>query len=784
MSEKAKGFKRNDHTTSNVEASRDQDPAEAKKSEAIQIAVHSGSIIEPLLLVINGMRITVKDGVATIETYNKGVEHSGSKGQTVIGSVVVGDGAVVNGNISQSSTNRAPDTKSTRPNPTENTKQEISNKNSANPNQVIENPNNTPNQDIPTPYLETPANSEQIEKSENADEIRAQIIKNEILIDSYSNPEAMIRETENAFEQEVEDLQKEYSEALLSATSWEGVREVLDSIYERRDKALNEKNKFISQLQSLRSKPQESVENERIEEGQDDLTNEENFPYNQRPPKRLFDRIKGGFKKVNSAIRAVVTYPNRPIKFEKFVNHDGKQYWDDSTFDKIKNSVRRLTGRAKGFEYDELNNAINDQQEMGVDDTLIDDQFIQDDNYQFEDEGTESRPTTETQPPQTPLNPDQSSDNAQNPTTEQTKNQTKDHSKAQTKDQPLDNPDSQESSSFKPASEYNEYVPEFNEGDNNFTELTKEHTKLSDNLEKLIANKPNLIKSQNERLKKFQQDLAVKNTPDAERKEKLKAFQATLVMESDKIEKDITKVQESLDKLTDKIADKIQQNTNTLKDYLDNRREEIINTNDLSELLKIQNRYDDGKYETPNELIGLIENLSNAIDPITGERLEDIDPKIVEKLNDFNKTSNFALDAQFEAQSVLRQKIETLSKPFALENFTSYADKDGVIMKRGNYTLMSVEGKLIARFQKGNDEPIDMTQESGDLDIDEKGRLVFRQGYEYNKGARPVFWINNVQEEFFKLANQKAVTRLEKYKDIDKYLAEDIQPTAEQTTVS
>jgi hypothetical protein len=170
-----------------------------------------------------------------------------------------------------------------------------------------------------------------------------------------------------------------------------------------------------------------------------------------------------------------------------------------------------------------------------------------------------------------------------------------------------------------------------------------------------------------------------------------------------------------------------------------------MDSDNIQQLYTIQNRYDSGIYEVPDYLVGLLENMPDG----------EVPQNIMDAYGEFNQEAGGSFNSQMNIQDALRQKIDILESPFDTNSLTKVADKEGNIWTKGIYNIKLVDGKLVAQSQRKGEEPKTLT-----LETDNKGRLLFKEEYQYSDDNRPVFWIQNIESVYKDLANKKIETTL------------------------
>jgi hypothetical protein len=572
--------------------------------------------------------------------------------------------------------------------------------------------------------------------TQTPDQIKAEKIKNEILQDSYSNPDAMIQETGKYFREEMKELLDQYSEALIKASENRVLdNEKLDSLDAQKAKVIADKVKFISQLQTLKNIQNETIsqesiptsENQEISEN-DDTRNEGNFPYSERPPRRVFDMVKGGLKKVNGTLKSIVSYPNREFDGRKVVI-DGQRYWNDRTIDKVMNKFRTYKAQLQGKEVYREGDQIYDDNEA-----------VQAEQY---DDELDLAQMPDVHP--NVANPEASNIN-QGPEVQVNTTQNSNDDAGQN----IDSTDAEQLTIPENSNDrVEDYLQEYDEKEHNLSDVAKLYSKEFENNTELKSKLKSTEDKHKAELDALSEKLIADGVNFGENTKQMEALEAKQAGEIEALKADLkTKIEFSDKKLkviAKSIEASIQKATDNLEEYLKNRKNEILQADSLEQLQVFKDRYDSGIYEPPDYIDGLLENM-----PESG-----LTDGISDKFRTFNEQANNSLSEQLAIQSALKQKIELASAPFTIDSLANVASKDGIIWSKGIYTLKVVDGKLVGQSQRKGEEPKLMPLEDGGLEIDSKGRLLFKEDYQFSPDSRPVFWIQDIEKVYNELANEK-----------------------------
>jgi hypothetical protein len=568
--------------------------------------------------------------------------------------------------------------------------------------------------------------------TQTPDQLKAEKIKNEILQDSYSDPDAMIQETEKYFMEEMQELSDQFSAALIKASETRVLdNEKLDSLQAQKAKVIADKVKFISQLQALKNKQSEipspeaipTLEKQEISDN-DDVRNEGNFPYSEKPPRRVFDMVKGGLKKVNGTLRSIVNYPNREFDGRKVVIN-GQRYWNDRTIDKVMNKFRSYKAKLQGKEvYRE------------GDEVYAEDESAQVEQY---DQDLDLEQMPDVQP--NIANPETSNNN-QGPEVQANTAQTL----AEGESQNIDSETTEQTTiPENTIDRVEDYQQEYSEKEHNLSDVAKLYSKEFKNNSDLKSKLESIEDTHKAELDALNEKLIEDGVDFGENTKQMEALEAKQAKEIDDLKTKIEFSDKKLEVIAKSIEASIQKATDNLEEYYQNRKNEILQADSLEQLQVFKDRYDSGIYEPPDYIDGLLENM-----PESG-----LTEGMATKFKTFNEQANNSLNEQLAIQSALKQKIDLANTPFTIDSLANVAKANGEILRRGNYILKVVDGKLIGQFQRTGEEPKLMPLEDGGLEIDSKGRLLFKEDYQFSPDSRPVFWIQDIQKVYNQLVSEK-----------------------------
>lgn len=589
---------------------------------------------------------------------------------------------------------------------------------------------NIPKVEVPNVNIENPRviNTESISNTplkENRIDIKAL----QILSDAYQDPESMKNETNEAFEAEYEEIQLEFIDVLekaLSSNKFVSLDAKLMEMQSKISKIKSEKDRFISQLDEVSEykknsnidskeytrSTKESIGEYRENLSQFDRTAKEDYqlendklPLREHEEASFFTKRKTGFSRIKSTLKSILNYPNRPFKAEKMLVN-GKLKWDDTTKDKISNRVnaRYFSAREK-LGYKNANNPLRNSRSSERYDQY-DDLDISGNRLDYQDQRKNESIEV--------------GDVVDNKQAEAYNSQQKLNYSNKTK---FDT--SQEGEVVVNQSEnvnYSEETPIMEDGD--FSELTTKYAEYTEELKELKEQKEPL----QEQLDKQQEDGEIDG---AENFKKMKELSNAIKLMEKHSEIIRVKLLESIEKFN---AD--------LYNFSQDRIDEFEDVNSLSDVNRIKKAFNSGRYTIP-EFSGLIENM-----PPAGESSE-IDPKekeILDAVAKINKNRTDVTNLFFSINKSITAKENLYSSEASIDSLKSYANKEGEILKRGNFQVKVIKGEVKGIVDKKvNGESIESEIE---LNLDEKGRLVFQ-----NNDIRE-FWINDFQNEYYKIANK------------------------------